>query len=177
VSRRRLWEIGATTLLLVAVAGIAAGFFAWRERQRRLDRELRQELAAHSDSTDGLDLGAIRRLVRRGASIHVRGEGADFTVLHAAVGGDDFALAEQALRRGSEVNARDAFGYTALIRAAGPGRLRLTQLLLAHGADIHARDAAGRTVLRHARDPQWAQDAHSQRAVVVRLLQQHGARE
>jgi ankyrin repeat protein len=167
MTRKRVWEIGATALLLVAVAGNAAGFVAWRERQRRLDREL-ETLLREATTVSSAKCDRILSLLRQGASVHVRDE-YGWTVLMEAVITNHQALLREALVRGAEVNAAGPGGYTPLMAAAYHGHRDNAALLIAHGADIHCRDASGTSVLTHAR--------RRRRTGMVRLLKQHGAKE
>jgi ankyrin repeat protein len=98
---KRLWEIGATAALLLAVAVAVGGFFAWRERQRRLDREL-VTLLRQPFLEDG-DCARMRTLLRQGANVHLRGTGEE-TVLTVAASMDHLPLLEEALARGADVN-------------------------------------------------------------------------
>ena len=60
------------------------------------------------------------------------------------------ALVLTHLRRGANVNARDASGATPLMLAMARGRADICQLLLDEGADPGLLDAAGRSVLFYA---------------------------
>lgn len=60
------------------------------------------------------------------------------------------ALVLAHLRRGADVNARDAGGATPLMLALARGRADICQLLLDEGADPRLVDAAGRSVLFYA---------------------------
>jgi hypothetical protein len=55
---------------------------------------------------------------------------------------DDPAVdyADYLVRKGMDVNARDARGCTPLMDQAGSGQIALVQLLLNHGAEIDAMD-------------------------------------
>ena len=61
----------------------------------------------------------------------------DFTLFEASYGG----LAQAAcdlIRSGSDVNARDEFGWTALMYASYAGHLEVVRILLRYGADARA---------------------------------------
>jgi ankyrin repeat protein len=167
VNQRRLWEIGATTLLLVAVAGIVAGFFAWRERQRWLTEQLVTVLQ-RGDTT------RAKSLINQGADVNAMAEGT-YSALMMAAGEGDVAWTRLLLQRGAAIEDRERFsGDTALLIAArghgevlpwrmgnrrwsGPplpewlgqappsAYLTITETLLARGANVNARDRGGRT--------------------------------
>jgi hypothetical protein len=83
---KRAWEIGAATLLLLAVVGVAAGFFAWWERQRRLDAEVAAVLTpGRPTSQDNCD--RILSLLRQGADVDARSR-TGWTVLMEAAAVD-----------------------------------------------------------------------------------------
>lgn len=70
--------------------------------------------------------------------------------LRAGVEGDVDTL-KRLMAEGVDVNAANAYGYTALHYAAGNGRLEAMQLLLDAGANVHAVcQPFGRTVLMQA---------------------------
>ncbi|KAL5105468.1 Ankyrin repeat domain-containing protein 39 [Taenia crassiceps] len=53
------------------------------------------------------------------------------------------------LDRGTEIDARDAYGYTPLHYAANNGRLEACQLLLARGANVAATTRCGKATPLH----------------------------
>jgi len=65
--------------------------------------------------------------------------------LHAAVARRCHDLAVLLLRRGGDVNARQAGGFTPLHGAAAHGDRRMVYLLVEAGANPLARDHKGRT--------------------------------
>lgn len=66
------------------------------------------------------------------------------------------ALVLTHLRRGADVNARDAGGVTPLMLAMARGRADICQLLLDEGADPRLLDQAGRSALAYAQqDAAW----------------------
>lgn len=54
---------------------------------------------------------------------------------------------EKILAQGSDVNVKDAFGWTPLMNVAGAGRLDIAKMLLANGANLELRDNGGTTAL------------------------------
>ena len=59
------------------------------------------------------------------------------------------------LRRGANVNARDADGVTPLMLAMARGRADICKLLLDEGADPRLLDQAGRSALAYAQSASW----------------------
>jgi ankyrin repeat protein len=171
MSRKRLWEIGATMLLLLAVAGIIGGFFTWRERQRERQRRLDAELRAYlvnSHQEQAPNPVRLRSLLRQGASLSVEGE-EGWTVLIDAVAAHDVPLLRQLLARGMDPNAGLLDGYTALMVAVKYERVEAAQVLLEHGAAVN-QQTVGLTPLG------WAKFL-GDRPRMIRLLKQHGAKE
>lgn len=70
-------------------------------------------------------------------------------------------------RPSANVNARDAFGFTALIDSAKSGREDIVELLLRAGANVNAATPSGSTALHFA--------ARANCAPVVAALLRHGA--
>jgi len=73
------------------------------------------------------------------------------------------------LRRHTNVNARNAQGWTPLHVATAGGDITLVDLLLRHGADVNAESYVGATPLDHAM-------TYGQRRELVQLLRRYGAR-
>jgi ankyrin repeat protein len=165
---KRLWEIGATAALLLAVAVAVGGFFAWRERQarqRRLDRELAGLLA--NDTASRADCVRMRSLLREGASVRVRDSGG-WSVVMEAVGARDLVLLREALARGADVNTATAEGLTPLYLATWCKNSAAVRLLLEQGADVRPKHpTVGQTAL-------WVATQNHDQAI-IRLLKQHGA--
>lgn len=67
-----------------------------------------------------------------------------------AVDGGDAAAVQTLLKRGADVNARNADRDTALMRATRQGNLEVLQALLGKGADVNARDVNGSPALAAA---------------------------
>lgn len=77
MSRKRAWEIGASAGFLLAVVVVLGGFFAWRERQRKLDAELTQLLSTtDANSAEKLpgtsECERLLVVIRQGANVQVR---------------------------------------------------------------------------------------------------------
>jgi len=81
---------------------------------------------------------------------------------------EEMAAAKDLVDGGVDINARNAYGWTALMHAARVGHEDLVNLLLNHGADINAQSDDGFTALMRA-----AVKGHE---AVVRILLKHGAR-
>jgi ankyrin repeat protein len=77
MTRKRLWEIGASAALMLAVGVIAAGFL----RCRHLNNQL-------ADALYRSDGAAIRLLLRKGASIHTHDEDGKTPLTHTPPGPD-----------------------------------------------------------------------------------------
>jgi ankyrin repeat protein len=80
------------------------------------------------------------------------------TLMKAAMEGDT-AQAQQMIRDGADVNARDDSGRTALMIAASNGHTYIVQLLLDSGADPAARDKQNMTALLSAEAKGFARTA------------------
>ncbi|HIM68497.1 MAG TPA: ankyrin repeat domain-containing protein, partial [Verrucomicrobia bacterium] len=69
---------------------------------------------------------------------------------------------------GTDVNAKDGYGWPPLHWPAWKGHKEVVELLIAGGADVNARDEDGDTPL------DWA-DRHNQTATTA-LLRKHGGK-
>jgi ankyrin repeat protein len=108
----------------------------------------------------------VKLLIEKGADVHYSQRG--YTVLMAAVEGDDRSVVRLLLAKGADVKARNRAGYTALHAAALAGDRAIAEDLLAHGADVNASDTLqGRTPLLWAAAGGWTD--------LVKLLLDHGA--
>lgn len=67
-----------------------------------------------------------------------------------AVEEGDFERAEQFLKQGANINARNPAGETALIWASKNGQVGMALMLVVKKASLDAQDPAGRTALFHA---------------------------
>ena len=99
-----------------------------------------------------------QRLLDAGVNINAR-YGNDLTVLMWAAGYADGAgaldaeaVANLALERGAEIDAKDNRGRTALMIAADAGHTGIVDLLLARGAAREIKDKDGKTALDLASD-------------------------
>ena len=113
-------------------------------------------LAAHFGHGDAVDA-----LLAVGADVRARSDNHEAnTALHASLAGRKSERVVTALlARGTDVNARDAGGYTPLHIAAFEGDVTLINTLLAHGATADARADDGMTALAIAEDKGHAQAA------------------
>jgi hypothetical protein len=204
VTRRRLWELGASLALVLLVTGVGGAFFH--------HRHLNEQLA---EAIDQWDSQRVALLVDRGAQIRGQGKESGATVLDIAVmagdprlvnlclargvpgdrvlGGRPLLLAAEAghveiirklLASGAPVNGRDVNGSTALMWAAANGRADAVRVLLRHGARVSARANDGSTALEWAREGQYRSPLAPPRMprrppptfpAVFRILKQHGA--
>jgi ankyrin repeat protein len=172
MTRKRLWELGATAALMVAAGAVAAGFWRW-EQQQRLDRELAAALSTGYPA----DADHILSLLHRGASVNVRGSTGNTVLLEAVLEGSHVSrlpLFREALARGADVNAADDGGFTPLMAACAYGRPERAELLLSHGADVNRRCKNGYTALWYAKEGSRSQEV---RQTLIRLLKQNGAKE
>ncbi len=65
---------------------------------------------------------------------------------------DNFLMiVRELIKRGVDVNAKDADGNTALLLAVRQGHSRVVPLLLAKGADVNAHSKSGDTALKSAK--------------------------
>ena len=88
------------------------------------------------------DLAAVRALKQ--THLEIKDRYGSTPLMHAAAFGSVEAL-EILLKKGADVNARNAFNATALLRAAADARK--ARLLIEHGADVKAAAQTGRTPL------------------------------
>jgi hypothetical protein len=141
----------------------------------------------------GVPSGAfVKLLLERGAYPDLPGrDGA--TALIEAAGTGHADIFQILIRSGASVNARDAGGWTALHYAAANGRVAIVRQLLRAGARSDLKNSRGETALTRARKTLGYNDGLTRwspaetrrvvrarrqvRAEIVRLLQQHGAKE
>ena len=85
----------------------------------------------------------------------------------AAMNGNIKAV-KQHLAAGTDVNAKNDWGWTPLHEAAFEGRKEIAELLLANGADVNAKSAIGATPLDWVEKEQHKETAD--------LLRKHGGK-
>ncbi len=81
---------------------------------------------------------------------------------------EEMTEAKDLVDGGVDINARNAYGWTALMHAARVGHEELVNLLLNHGADVNAQADDGWTALMRA--------AVKDHEAIVKILLRHGAR-
>ena len=81
----------------------------------------------------------------------------------------DLEKVEEAIKNGTDVNAKDDNGWTALYYAAYFGHANVVDVLLGHGVNIDAKGMYGRTALS------WATSRGS--TEVAELLRKYGAKQ
>lgn len=111
-----------------------------------------------------LGLGAIIVLLRRRQGQRAQQAGQDLLL---ATEGGNLAEMQAFLRRGAEINARNAQGWTPLHVAAAGGDPAVVALLLQHGADVQAQSYIGTTPLDTAL-------SRGGKKAVTDLLRAHG---
>jgi ankyrin repeat protein len=94
--------------------------------------------------------------------------------LHAAAQVAEPCFSAELLKRGADMHALDARGYTALLCAAERGRPEAAKVLLAAGADAHARTPAGESVYETARRA-YRDEKIDDARLVMRALEAVGA--
>jgi ankyrin repeat protein len=159
MERKRRWELGAATALLLMVAATGAGLLWWQVRQHELNRELAHALAHH-------DVASTASLVRRGADIRTRGSIGTTVLMIASRPGME-ELFHLALARGLDVRAAESNGHSVLLYATVNRNEAAVRELLARGVDPDQATGQGATPLS------WA--ARSGEAGIVAALLKAGA--
>jgi len=140
MTRKRLWEAGAATALLLALAVCASVLLYLKQ--------VNDAFAAALAQRDG---EAAFALLRKGADVRAGMlPGRDEHVLFLAVRSGNPAFVNLVLDRGADVNTRRSDGHTALMAAQfgrHPKRDEIIRLLIRRGADVNATDAYGQTML------------------------------
>ncbi len=72
--------------------------------------------------------------------------------LFEAVKNGDLKTVEKAIKKGTDVNAKDKDGFTVLMKAAANGYKDICELLISKGADVNAKNKDGRTALDLAKE-------------------------
>ncbi len=120
----------------------------------------------------------IKRLLDKGTDANVRVRSTELDYAPAANGATALRqaafwgrpeIAEMLIKRGANVNARDARGDAPLHEAACLGHVEMARLLLKHGADVNAKGGEGLTPLDQANSHPWKLPE------MVKLLRDHGA--
>lgn len=119
------------------------------------------------------DMQVITLLLQAGAKVNAETESRETALDQAAFFGGKKEVA-LLLAHGANVAHRDDFGRTALNRAIEGDNADAVALLLAHGANANVRDEEGKTPLAQALDPS---NHGFNRAAIVKLLRQHGAKK
>jgi hypothetical protein len=86
------------------------------------------------------------------------------TLLMSSVRDADLKIFRIALKSTSNINAQDAYGWTALTYAVARGDKDMTKKLLAKGADANIVDEDGRSIMMHAVD-------YNREAIVKSLIE------
>ncbi|XP_064628158.1 ankyrin repeat domain-containing protein 17-like isoform X2 [Lineus longissimus] len=133
------------------------------EQQGQNGQEGRSLAEACSDG----DIGAVRKLLDEGRSVHETTEEGD-SLLSLACSAGYYELAQVLLAMRANVEDRGIKGdCTPLMEAASGGFVDIVTLLIAHGADVNAQSSAGNTPLHYAACGGYAD--------VVRVLIKAGA--
>jgi ankyrin repeat protein len=72
------------------------------------------------------------------------------TPLMCAARDNEYDLFKKGLKRTTDINARDIYGWTALTYSVAQGNYEMTQMLLSKNADPNISDTDGRSILMHA---------------------------
>ncbi|XP_050430101.1 ankyrin repeat domain-containing protein 17 isoform X3 [Adelges cooleyi] len=96
------------------------------------------------------DVGAVRKLLTEGRSVHETSEEGE-SLLSLACSAGYYELAQVLLAMQANVEDRGIKGdCTPLMEAASSGFVEIVRLLLAHGADVNALSSTGNTPLMYA---------------------------
>lgn len=118
------------------------------------------------------DTQVVLLLLKAGAKINAEDGGRETALDQAAFYGGKKTVA-LLLAHGAAIEHRDNLGRTALHGAISGDSADAVAVLLAHGANVNACDNKGRTPLAMVLDPSF----HGfNRAVILKLLRQHGAK-
>lgn len=148
---------GTVVLAFVAVSMAGAAFAAQAAPDARV-----------ADAAAQRDVAAVRALLR-GGSVDVNAPQPDgSTALLWAAHHDDVDMADQLIRAGARVSARNRFGLEPVFEAARNGSVAMIERLLNAGADANATMYEGNTVLMVA--------SRTGNAAAVKILLARGAR-
>ena len=70
--------------------------------------------------------------------------------IHGAAKAGDIETVKQHIAAGTDVNAKDVFGWTLLLQAVAGGHKEIVELLISEGAEVNAKERDGRTPLNFA---------------------------
>jgi ankyrin repeat protein len=87
----------------------------------------------------------IKLAINAGADPNTTYGSVFFTVLIGAVDNENTDLVQFLLKKGAQINRRDADEFTALHQAVYKGNAEIVTLLLKNGAEVNAKDNLGRT--------------------------------
>jgi uncharacterized protein len=158
-----LASFGVTLLWLLAMhTPGAAGREALIDATKRGDTAAVEAALAQATPVDCIEPGSrmtplmyaarfgrhdiAKRLLARGADVHVVTRGCGTPLAYAARGGHDEVI-RLLLQHGANPNACAPEGYSPLMCAAGYGRAATVDLLVQAGADPNAADRHGNTAL------------------------------
>jgi ankyrin repeat protein len=79
------------------------------------------------------DVDTVRRLLERGADVHIRDRHGETALMKAARHGN-YPVANLLIEHGADIHAKDATGSTALSYAKSFGQKEMVELLKRHGA-------------------------------------------
>lgn len=130
--------------------------------QEELDKALYNEFA--EKSVFNIDSDYIKKLIKSGANTNIYNEVSKINLLHYLIDNKIIDLIETVLSNGSDVNAKDAFGWTPLHYASLLEEVGVIQILLDAGADIDVKDIWGETPIF------WAMDNHIKQDTLIYLI-------
>ena len=89
MKRKRVWEIGATTLLVLVVGSMLTAAWVFWERQRQLNSELEKAIGkALAMGVDKPSVARVKELIAQGADVRARDSNGMTALVVAAADGD-----------------------------------------------------------------------------------------